>query len=218
MINIPAAWEISDKPQLLIGIPHKDYVTTDWALNFRNLQVNVPSMFTCSRGAPIDMSRNEIVRSALENDVEYVFFLDSDVVCPPDTIIRLMAHNLPIVTGVYYTRAPPIEPAVWSEITPSGKQAIAFNPGSGLIEADFIGMGCCLIHKSVFKNIEPPYFKWTLTFENVNNPGIGRSEDFEFCRKARERGYKIYADTSLICRHGVSNAYTDNQGLHISQI
>lgn len=215
-----AAWELNDdnRPQLLVGLPHKDSVTFEWALGFRNLQINVPAIFTSSRGCPIDMSRNEVVRSALENKCDWVFFLDTDVICPPDTITRLLAHNLPIVSGVYYTRAPPLEPAVWREIQPNGKQAIQFQPGQGLIEADFIGAGCLLIHTSVFKNIESPYFKWTLSFEDPKNPMVGRSEDFEWCKKVRSRGYKVFVDTSIICKHGISNGYTDNQGMHISLI
>ena len=216
---MPAAWELGDegRPQLLIGMPHKDTVTMEWCLGFRNLQVNIPSIFTTSRGTPIDMSRNEVVRSALENKCDWVFFLDTDVTCPPDTITRLLAHNLPIVSGVYFTRAPPIEPAVWREIQPNGKQAIQFQPGQ-MIEADFIGAGCLLVHTSVFRNITKPYFEWTLSFADPENPMIGRSEDFEFCKKVRNRGYKIWVDTSIQCKHGISNAYTQNGGMHISLI
>jgi hypothetical protein len=215
---MPAAWELSDNNvKLMIGMPHKDTVTMDWCLGFRNLQVNVPSSFTVSRGTPIDMARNEIVRSALDAKAEWVFFLDTDVICPPDTIARLMSHNLPIVTGVYYTRAPPIEPAIWHEVKPSGKRAINFTSGQ-MVECDFIGMGCCLIHTSVFKNLKKPYFEWTLSFEDTENIGVGRSEDFEFCKRVRERGYKIWADTSISCRHGISNAFTENGTMQISQI
>lgn len=201
---------------MLVGIPHRDYVTLEWALAFRNLQINLPSVFTTSRGTPIDMARNEIVRSAQEHEVEWLFFLDTDVICPPDTIQRLMAHNLPIVSGLYYTRAPPIEPAVWKEVD-GGKQAIPFTPGQ-MVEADFIGAGCLLIHMSVFDHIDKPYFEWTLSFEDPNDHGKGKSEDFYWCKKVRERGYKIYVDTSVQCRHGISNAYTDMTGIHISQI
>ena len=168
---IPASWEINDTPVLLIGMPHRDNVSMEWSLGFRNLQVNVPAIFTTSRGTPIDMARNEIVKSALDAKVDWIFFLDTDVTCPPDTIPRLMAHNLPIVTGVYYTRAPPLEPCVWKEIAPSGKQAIPFVQGQ-MIEADFIGMGCCLIHTSVFKNIKKPFFEWTVSFNDPENIGI----------------------------------------------
>lgn len=215
---MPGAWEIDDHPRLLIGMPHKDIVSMEWCLGFRNLQVNVPSMFTTSRGTPIDLARNEIVRSALDAKVDWVFFLDTDVTCPPDIIPRLMAHNLPICSGIYYTRAPPLEPCVWREIAPAGKQAIQFQVNQGLIEADFIGMGCCLIHTSIFKNLKKPYFNWSLGFQDPENPMIGRSEDFEFCKQARDRGYKIFADTSLICKHGIQNAHTDQNGISISLI
>ena len=216
---MPAAWEINDgKPILLIGIPHRNTVNLSWALAFRNLQVNVPSIFTCSAGTPIDIARNEIVKSALANDCQWVFFLDSDVECPPDTIPRLMSAQLPIISGVYGTRAPPLEPAVWREVQPSGKQSIQFTPGTGLIEADFIGAGCLLVHISVFKAIKPPWFDWTLGREIPGDMTRGRSEDFEFCKKARERGYKIMVSTDIICRHSINNAYTQNNQIQISQI
>lgn len=217
MIIIPAAWEIDDRPKLLIGMPHRDTVSMEWALGFRNLQVNVSAMFTTSRGTPIDMARNEIVRSALDAKVDWIFFLDVDVTPPPDIITRLMGHNLPIVSGLYFTRAPPIEPTVWREVPPSGKAPIQFNPGE-MVKADFIGMGCCLVHTSVFKNISKPYFEWTLSFENPEDMTKGRSEDFEFCRKAREKGYTIWVDTSLQCKHGIANAFTGFNGINISNI
>lgn len=215
---MPAAWELSsDTPKLLIGLPHKNLVSLEWSLAFRNLVVNVPSIFTCSAGVPIDVARNEIVKSALTNNVDWIFFLDTDVVPPPDIITRLMAHNLPIVTAIYHTRAPPIEPCIWREVHPSGKQAIAYTQGQ-MIEADFIGMGACLIHTSVFKNIFPPFFDWTLGRQEPNNMTLGRSEDFEFCKKVRDKGYKIWADTSIQCRHGISNAHTFQGAMGISQI
>jgi len=214
-----AAWELdSNHPKLLIGLPHRSLVTMSWALSFRNLQVNVPSIFTVSAGTPIDMARNEIVRSALANDVEWVFFLDSDTECPPDTIPRLLSYQLPIVSGVYWTRNYPLEPAVWAAVEPSGKRAIPFKPNSGLITADFIGMGCCLINTQVFKRIDPPFFKWTLSFEDSSDPSKGRSEDFEFCRKARERGYQIYVSTDIICKHEISNAFSENGQIQIAPI
>jgi len=142
---------------------------------------------------------------------------NTDISCPPDIIPRLMAHNLPICGALYHTRAPPLEPTVWQEIAPSGKQVISFKLGE-MVKADFIGMGACLIHMSVFKNIPKPFFKWTLSFEDPENPGLGCSEDFYFCKAARKRGYSIFVDTSIVCRHGIDNAFADNQGIQISQI
>lgn len=217
----PASWEIDDqRPRLLIGIPHREIVSMSWSLAFRNLAINIPSIFTMSKGIPVDLARNECVKSALDNKVDWIFFLDSDVECPPDTISRLMAHNQPITTGIYFTRNHPIEPAIWKEIQPSGKQSIPFTPGTGLIEVDFAGAGCLLIHTSVFKNIKPPFFEWTLgrQQQEPGNMTLGRSEDFEFFKKVRERGYKIFADTSIICKHEISNAFANNQGIQISQI
>jgi len=215
---MPAAWEFeNNNPKLLVGMPHRGDVTMEWALMFRNIQINVQSLFTTSKGTPWDMARNEIVKSAKDHKVEWLFFLDTDVIIPPDTIPRLMSHNLPIVSGVYWTRAQPLEPCVWREVAPSGKQAIPFTQGE-MIEADFVGAGCLLVHMSVFDHIKQPYFEWTLGFEDPNDLTKGRSEDFEWCKKVRDRGYKIMVDTGIQCRHMIDNGYADSTGLHISPI
>jgi len=143
---------------------------------------------------------------------------NTDVECPPDTIARLMSTQLPIVSGVYWTRAPPLEPCVWNAVEPNGKKAVSFTPGQGLIKCNFIGMGCCLIHTSVFRNLKKPYFNWTLSFEDPENNMMGRSEDFHFCREAEKRGYSIYVDTNIICKHSISNAFSENGQIQISQI
>ena len=99
------AWEIKAAKQVLVGILHVDNVTVAWSLGFRNLII--PGEILPVTGMPFDMARNTICRHALEHDFEYVFMLDSDVIPPSDTILRLMSHRQPFISGVYCRRSPP---------------------------------------------------------------------------------------------------------------
>lgn len=204
------AWELQQvAPKLLLGIPHTGSVSMEWAENYKNL-ILPPSVRTYTRGQPIDAARNLIVQKMQESNCEWVFFLDSDVICPAGTIERLLSHRVPIVSGLYYTRAPPINPAMWTD---AGDKAhfvaiTNFQVGS-LVEAHVIGMGCCLIHKSVFEKLEKPYFKWTYGFQQN-----GISEDFYFCNRVREAGYHIYVDSAILCEHEFNGKTGINGQVH----
>lgn len=209
------AWERRGA-EVLIGIPHagRENASYEWSLNFRQLQVDRPHLFSFPFGQTIDVARNQLAETALANNVEWLFFLDGDTLCPSDTLLRLLRHNLPIVSGLYPRRYPPYNYAMWRlapTFEPGRKYAeiTGFQPG-GLVEADAIGMGCCLINTKVFRMIEKPWFWWTVGRQDDKCPRCGQrlwdpideeSEDFFFCSKARAAGYKIYVDTTVVCSH-----------------
>jgi len=206
---MPGAWELDTSPIVHIGIPHCTDVTVDWALGLRQLQLPRHTI-SMTRGQPIDLSRDTLVHRMQESGAEYMFFLDSDVILPNDAVVRLLSHNQDIISGVYHVRHNPITPAMWKE-SPEfpGKYnpIVGYNEGS-LIDVDSIGMGCCLIHKRVFEKLEEPYFKWSMDSNQEN----GVSEDFYFCKKAREAGFHIYVDTSIQCTH-IAKANVTKAGL-----
>lgn len=191
-------------PFVCIGIPHTGLVTMEWAIAFRNLILPCPTMYGVERGRPIDVSRNEIVANALKSPVTHIFFLDSDVIPPPNALVRLLSHDLPIVSGLYWSKYG--FPFVMRE----GKDGL-FEPMKRvefgkLIEVDAIPMGCALIKREVFERMGWPWFKM-----EVGKEPLGVSEDYWFCKRARELGYKIYVDTGVLCGH-VTLAKFDGYG------
>jgi hypothetical protein len=48
-------------------------------------------------------------KKTLQDKCEYIFFLDSDILVNPDTLQKLYVANMPIISAVYYSRAPPYE-------------------------------------------------------------------------------------------------------------
>uniref|UniRef100_A0A6M3JSF5 Glycosyltransferase n=2 Tax=viral metagenome TaxID=1070528 RepID=A0A6M3JSF5_9ZZZZ len=166
---------------------------------------------------PVDIARNGLVDN-LER--EWLFMFDSDETIPPEALMRLLSWNLPIVSGIvflssldrpapaiyrsgwrkngryyYVSKAQEVEDYINKHKIEGDESLSTILPATreDLIECDGVGCGCILIHRSVFEKMKPPYFKV--------NTGKTSGEDFYFCRKAKEAGYKIYADPGVLCGH-----------------
>lgn len=91
---------------ILVGVPHTGHVTTGWAMNILHAlgpYVSRINVFTI-QNQPIDISRGALVEHALASNAGYVYFLDSDIHTSPETLQRLLNHNVPIISALYYKR------------------------------------------------------------------------------------------------------------------
>lgn len=200
---MPGAWELRDAHRVLVGILHVDHTSIAWALGLRNLQI--PGAVMPVAGMPYDMARNVICMKALEGGFTSVFFLDSDVIPPPDTIPRLLAHRLPIVSGMYCRRSPPHGLPVMIR---NGQWFTDFVVGQ-MVEVDMVGAGCLLIQREVLEKMQPQrpqagkhWFDWKVDARSVLPDGQALSEDFSFCVEVRRQlGVRVMVDTSIQCRH-----------------
>lgn len=173
-----------------------------WALGFRRLII--PGPVAPVAGMPYDMGRNSIAQRALDVGATHVFMLDTDVIPPPDAVLRLLAHNQPIISGMYCRRSKPhgipvmLKNGQWIVDYPKGKT----------IEVDLVGAGCLLIETKTLRSLPPispergkQWFDWRVDMGSLLPPGEALSEDFAFCLHARRNGYKILVDTSIECLH-----------------
>lgn len=107
------------------------------------------------QGSQISHSRNNIVGTALENNVDYLMWIDSDMKLPKDTIVRLLQHKKDIVGATYNKKVPPFETL--------GKLA-AMPPADRipdqLQEALLLPGGVLLVKADVYRKIGyPAYFE-----------------------------------------------------------
>lgn len=216
------AWEFLEQKRVLCGILCTDTVATAWALGFRNLK-GIDHVVAI-QGKPFDHARNEACKLALEAGFDYLFFLDSDVVPPSDAVPRLLAHNLPVVSGVYYRRSPPLGFPVLMMRDPNNNGQLGWPtglPANTMIEVDVVGAGCLLIHRSVLERLPPqrPGYHW---FDwRVNLRGLGvcpdascMSEDYTFNLHCKNHGIRTMVDTSVLCRHiGAAEAQIGQNGM-----
>jgi GT2 family glycosyltransferase len=151
-------------------------------------------------GTSVDMARNELVRAFLAiPEASHLLFLDDDVLPPEDAIPRLMAHDLPIVSGLYFKRGAPYVPVAWrfargkrvNDGARGGTEPLLdYRPG--LQEVAAVGAGLLLIRREVLENIPEPWFA-------THYPVC--SEDAYFCELARAAGFKVYLDADVKAGH-----------------
>ena len=66
-----------------------------------------------------------------------------------------------------------------------------------LIKVDGVGTGMLLVHRDVFKAIDPPWFKFQYTPDGL----IELSEDYYFSEKAKKAGFELFIDPNCVCGH-----------------
>jgi len=146
-------------------------------------------------GLSVADARNMSVQGAIERDCEYLFFVDYDVLVPPDALTKLIARGMDMVGGLYFTKAKPPWPLVLS----GGHSMMDWTPGD-LVKVDATGMGCMLLRVAMLKKMDPPWFD---TGASLTDEGRERhTEDTYFFHRAEdELGLKPYVDTSVSCVH-----------------
>ncbi len=160
----------------------------------------------------VDVSRNKAVQTALNSGARWLWFIDSDILPPPDAFARLVAADKPIVSALYGRRHnPPFNEML--RLTPQGLRPIndgEYQPGS-LVECDPVATGCLLIRTEVFEKMRP--FNLTIDGQPANSlpswflwtesrlPMGAMSEDFSFCVRAKQHGIPVFCHTAVRCKH-----------------
>ncbi|MDE2015959.1 MAG: hypothetical protein KGJ89_05035 [Patescibacteria group bacterium] len=144
-------------------------------------------------------AREIIAERCLEAGMDYILWIDDDMLIPFDLFERLYRHNVDMVMPLTFMRVPPYTPVMWNEIvdnTDPVNPGINFQPileyeKDILLPAGEIGFGVVLQKVAILKNIPKPWF--------FNNTSIG--EDIWFCFKAKQNGFKCFVDTSFAVGH-----------------
>ena len=202
------AWEIREANQVVVGILHVDSTTLAWSFGLRNLiipgreELRRFNPFMPVSGMPFSHARNTVVQHAMQVGASHVFFLDSDVIPPRDAILRLLVHNEPFISGVYFRRSPPNSVPVMIK---NGQWITNYQRGR-IVEVDLVGAGCLLLRRDMLEKLPPqrpgePWFDWRVNQRGILPEGECLSEDFTLCQHARRHGYKVLVDTSIVCQH-----------------
>ena len=198
--------------RILIAVPCMDQVPVPFCQSLARLEKVGECVLAMKAGSLIYTSRNDLATIAIKIEADYVFWLDSDMVFKPDTLVRmvetLQKNKLDILTGLYFRRVQPFTPVLfdkldmdmdsdvldWSEFKDIPEE---------LFEVGGCGFGCVLMDTGVFLDVQGKY-------GNMFAPMGNNGEDVAFCVRARGCGYKIYCDPSIICGH-VGYSVIDDQ-------
>lgn len=145
--------------------------------------------------ALVYMARDMIVKKALENpESQYVWFVDSDIIVEKNTLNQLADDEEFIVSGCYPYKSETGSVVGIDKNLETITMYDLMNEKDKLVEISRAGMGCCLIKRCVFEDILD---KYGTCFTPMGELG----EDYAFCERAKECGYKIFIDREVIVKH-----------------
>ena len=174
------------------------------------LQNNLDFMVdTLSNESNVNRARNSCAAKFLAGDATHLMFVDADIHFNPTDIVKLVAHDKDIVGGIYPQKTLP--PKMVVNTLDNAKTE------GDLVEVGTLGTGFMLIKRGVFEHmIDAGTQKYTdsiglskaednhqYDFFNCTIDSQGRylTEDWSFCRKWRELGGAIWADTTIALAH-----------------
>lgn len=181
--------------KILICVPAMDMVATGFAQSLAMLQKGgneTAIMFEV--GSLIYEARNKLAKQAIAMGADYTMWFDSDMIFKPDTMVRLLAHDAPMVSGAYFRRSPPYHLVAFDECDAETRKWSDLDLPTKTVQCGGVGFGCVLVKTEVLFEVAARYKTW---FEPVN----GFGEDLSFCWRARQCGYDILLDPTVTCGH-----------------
>jgi len=190
------------KKKILIAIPTARNIEVQTFKAVYDLIVpeGYETTFQYFYGYNVDQVRNLIAEWVVKGEWDYLFAVDADISFPKDTLVKLLAHDKDVVSGLYIQRFSDRHVLeIFEANDRGGFTHIPYDKikGKGLVEIGACGFGCALIKKNVLVDIGYPQF----VYKSAINHNDTFSEDLYFAMKAREKGFKLYADTSILCDH-----------------
>lgn len=179
---------------VFVAVASVEWMWTQAAVAQQYLRLPPGSQFFHSRGrSSIASKRTALAEGFVQREAfSHLLFLDSDMTPPPDTVERLLSHNLPIVGALMFARVEPF----WVCAGYGGVSSPPVNLSDvggpdPLRQVDWCGTGCLLISREALLQVPKPWF--------VHQADAGH--DVYFCRQAGSVGLPIHVDTATCVGH-----------------
>ena len=212
--------------KLFIGIPCYDgkvNVKTAYALaqlmpEAMRLGVAI-TLSDISNCSIITLARNSLVAEFLKTDCTDLLFIDADVVATPEDILRLLAQSTDkdITAGAYPRRAR--DKKFFTDLYWNENEDLEFD--GSLMRVKRVGTGFMMIRRHVIEEMIAAHPEWSYTnivtgnkvsaifdFDIVDDRYVG--EDYLFCDRATQMGFKVYIDVDISLPHIGSETFTNN--------
>ncbi len=178
--------------RIAIGIPCGDMLHSSFSLSLATMMFHTGQQYRSlslaiidKRTSLIQRSRQEIVQDAYVLGADKLLFLDSDMTFPPDTLLRLLQLDKPIV-GCNASRRS--EGDDGTGVGMDGKP-IAIDRDRGVIRVKSLGFAVMLIDMKVFA---AEISKDNAIFKVRSKDGTWIGEDRDWCSR-----HEIWCDTTL---------------------
>lgn len=182
-------------------------------------------LYTLAGESLLQRGRNHIAQVAISQAWDKLMFIDADAGWTWPQLETILKSPHPITAGLCPLKMYPISlnylPFQEDELhfeggirTLESTKALAKAKGSPIFEVPFVGTAFLCIDTKVFREMaetcdhyiypDPhtgePQSHWDFfKVESVNNTFL--SEDWSFCHRARQMGYKVYVNSDVIISH-----------------
>lgn len=157
--------------------------------------------------------RRKLMEDAIASGATHILYLDDDMMFPPNTLRRLMAHKLPFVSALGFMRKKPFYPTIFTTTTTRNKGVVTEKYNYVLdypdqaFTVDGVGMFCCLVDLSIVPKLRKPWF------ETEGITGDSKiSEDISFSRRLWEAGIAITIDPNIQTGHIINKNLVATEG------
>ncbi|MFN2592948.1 MAG: hypothetical protein ABR532_08980 [Candidatus Dormibacteria bacterium] len=189
------------KPRVVVATPLYGHPSPGFLISFSKMLLELGAQglgagWVFTTIPYIDLARIDLVRQALEHDPTHIFWVDHDVTVPADAVARLLAHDLPVVGGMYHAKDRPFGPVAF-KLAPFEMMQDP-PPTEALHLVGGLGMGATLVKAHVYRLMSMHYEdeRW---YEVRAAPAKG--EDIHFAQRLEEMAIPVFLDPSVRCGH-----------------
>lgn len=190
----------------LIAVPCFDMMHTRFVASLVSMNRVGASRCSFLSNSLVYDARNMLAAEAIDTGADRILWLDSDMSFDVDLMQRLSADmdtGLDFVTGIYFKRKLPTSPCFYksAEIESASDgvkgrvEAFSDYPKDSLFEVEGAGFGAVMVSTQMVKDVYDTY-----GYPFAPLPGV-LGEDLAFCWRARQLGYKLWADSRIKVKH-----------------
>lgn len=186
--------------KLLIAIPCMDTVPVDFMKSLLRLTQKLTAdgvdyEVAIESGTLVYMARDRLAGKAVNQRFTHVLWLDSDMVFEPEIVEDLQFCGKDFVTGIAHGRRKPFTSCLFKNIDLNHLELWQLKDyPAEAFEVAGCGMACCLMSTEVIKQV-------MINCGTAFNPIMQYGEDISFCKRARDLGFKIYAEPTVRLGH-----------------
>ncbi|HEX6827171.1 MAG TPA: hypothetical protein VF077_12710 [Nitrospiraceae bacterium] len=162
-------------------------------------------------GSWIAVAVNKLVRAMRPTD-QWLQIVADDHLWQPDLLLKLLDHNVPVVTPLCVLRQPPYAPSLFHDLGDQGFRSHTWSELQGkigLLPVDSTGGALAVIRREVIEAVGDPFY------ESLPGHRETPMEDLYTFRKIRQAGYEVYCDLDTVIGHCMPAAVfpaCDDQG------
>ena len=186
-------YENEGRFKILIGVATEFSTKTIHCINGIDIVYGSDTTVYNAHSKPVADNYNEIVEYAIKNNYDFLITVEDDTYPPKDAftkLVKLALDNPKTVVAGWYTMKEPSRQGVHIELRGGIKRPVEAD--GKLHDACMVAMGCTIFPVEMFKKIDRPWFKTLKDYY---------TQDVYFSRVAKEAGYHLLVDTSIVCKH-----------------